>query len=253
VARPKLTEDAKAVTIIPPFQAYARSIFDAWARALLPPVSKSIDDYIVFLRVHIRIKVNAAIFGKGQAWKKWAPDPYQRAAKEYPVFLRELRSGIDAVMDDAYNFWMADTERSYAPELTPAPAPALNGGGERNQESPTPTEQAIVTSTESPTPERAGQPEISPAPTADSKSAPPTIERESEKAERKRLRDKYKAECRAVGVKVTDEMIAKAANPKWTSRTNIQKWLGCDPKYSGEANRLIRKVLIDTKPHLREK
>jgi hypothetical protein len=69
------------------------------------------------------------------------------------------------------------------------------------------------------------------------------------KAERKKLRDDYKAECKQSGVKVTDEMIAEAANPRWHSRANIQKWLACDPKYDGVPDGKIRKVFRD-KPHL---
>jgi hypothetical protein len=69
------------------------------------------------------------------------------------------------------------------------------------------------------------------------------------KAERKKLRDDYKAECKRSGVSVTDEMIAEAASRRWHSRANIQKWLACDPKYDGDPDRLIRKVFRD-KPHL---
>ena len=75
------------------------------------------------------------------------------------------------------------------------------------------------------------------------------------KSERKKLRDDYKAECKQAGVRLTDEMIAMAANPRtstkkgWTTRDPIQKWLQCDPKYDGEYDRLIRK-LFRNKPHL---
>lgn len=69
------------------------------------------------------------------------------------------------------------------------------------------------------------------------------------KAERKKLRDCYKADCKRAGVRVTDEMIAIAANPRWKSRTNIQKWLSCDPKYKDRPDRLIRDVFLK-KPHL---
>jgi hypothetical protein len=70
-----------------------------------------------------------------------------------------------------------------------------------------------------------------------------------QKAERKRLRDDYKAECKKRGVKVTDAMIAQAANKKWSDRSNIQKWLALDPQYDGKPDRMIRKVFAD-KPHL---
>jgi len=69
------------------------------------------------------------------------------------------------------------------------------------------------------------------------------------KAERKKLRDDYKAECKRSGVRVTDEMIAEAANTRWHSRANIQKWLACHPKYDGEPDRKIRKIFRD-KPHV---
>jgi len=73
---------------------------------------------------------------------------------------------------------------------------------------------------------------------------------EAKKAERKAARDAYKAECKAAGVKVTDEMIARAG--RWTSRTQIQKWLACDPRYDGAPDQLIRGV-FSKKPHLPKK
>jgi hypothetical protein len=72
---------------------------------------------------------------------------------------------------------------------------------------------------------------------------------ESKKRERKKLRDDYIAECRLAGVKVTNEMIATAANPRWHSRSQIQKWLACHPDYEGVSDRLIRRSLTN-KPHL---
>lgn len=72
------------------------------------------------------------------------------------------------------------------------------------------------------------------------------------KAERTKLRDDYRAECKRAGVRVTDEMIAKAANPRWNSRSNIQKWRSCDAKYEGGPDRKIREV-FRKKPHLPER
>jgi hypothetical protein len=69
------------------------------------------------------------------------------------------------------------------------------------------------------------------------------------KEARKAARDCYKAECKMRDVKVTDAMIAEAANAKWHGRTAIQKWLACDPRYDGEPDRLIRKVFTD-RPHI---
>jgi hypothetical protein len=60
--------------------------------------------------------------------------------------------------------------------------------------------------------------------------------------QRRVLRDNYKSECKTNGVRVTDAMIAEAANTKWHGRTAIQKWVGCDPRYNGEPDRLIRSV-----------
>jgi hypothetical protein len=66
---------------------------------------------------------------------------------------------------------------------------------------------------------------------------------------RRELREAYRFECKRAGVRVTDEMIAQAANSKWTSRANIQKWLACDPKYNGRSDDMIRAVFLK-KPHL---
>src|SRR5262249_20851115 len=54
------------------------------------------------------------------------------------------------------------------------------------------------------------------AATPDESSASAQYDIESQKAERKRLRDAYKAECKRAGVRVTDEMIAHAASKNWT-------------------------------------
>jgi hypothetical protein len=75
------------------------------------------------------------------------------------------------------------------------------------------------------------------------------------KTERRKLRDDYVGECKRAGVRVTDEMIATAANPPkdkskgWNTRDPIQKWLQCDPKYEGRPDRMIRAV-FEKKPHL---
>jgi len=67
--------------------------------------------------------------------------------------------------------------------------------------------------------------------------------------ERHARRDGYKSECKRHGVTVTDLMIAEAASSNWHSRTAIQKWLTCDPRYDGEPDRLIRSVFAK-KPHI---
>jgi hypothetical protein len=78
---------------------------------------------------------------------------------------------------------------------------------------------------------------------------------QAERAERKKLRNDYVAACKLDGVKVTDEMIAKAANPGtpnrngWNTRDSIQKWLQCNPNYDGRPDRMIRDV-FKKKPHL---
>jgi hypothetical protein len=77
----------------------------------------------------------------------------------------------------------------------------------------------------------------------------PPPDRNGTLRERRRLRDDYKAKCKANGVRVTDEMIVRAASETWHSRTQIQKWLKGDPRYDGAPDRLIRKV-FRTKPHL---
>jgi hypothetical protein len=80
---------------------------------------------------------------------------------------------------------------------------------------------------------------------------------DSRKAARRKLRDDYKAECRNLGVKVTDGMIAEAANPPtpnnkgWQSRSNIQKWIACDSKYEGKPDQRIRNVFVK-KIHLKK-
>ena len=94
-------------------------------------------------------------------------------------------------------------------------------------------------------------PEVSPLATqADSMTDNYTIP--DVKSERRALRDAYKGECRKHGVQVTDAMIAEVASGNWHGRTAIQKWLGCDPRYDGEPDRLIRNVFA-RKPHIPRK
>lgn len=59
----------------------------------------------------------------------------------------------------------------------------------------------------------------------------------------------YKEECRRAGVKVTDAMIAKAANARWGDRTQVTWWKRNDKRSTAAANRLISAVLTK-KPHL---
>jgi len=67
--------------------------------------------------------------------------------------------------------------------------------------------------------------------------------------ERTLLLDRYKQECRSVGVRVTDEMIAKAASPSWNDRTQVTWWKRNDPRSKPQADKAIRRVLSN-KPHL---
>jgi hypothetical protein len=73
--------------------------------------------------------------------------------------------------------------------------------------------------------------------------------RETGRANRKAARDDYKAECKATGVKVTDEMIGREVKPgSKDRRTIVQHWIRCDPRYENY-DRRIRRVFAD-KPHL---
>lgn len=72
------------------------------------------------------------------------------------------------------------------------------------------------------------------------------------KSERKKLRDEYKAECKRAGEHGDHIKIAKGASKRWTSRTQVDKWLQCDPRYDGEADRLIRDFLTREIKRLRD-
>jgi hypothetical protein len=78
-------------------------------------------------------------------------------------------------------------------------------------------------------------------------SAPPipTVVRDL----RNSLIREYKRECRRAGVKVTDEMIAQAANKNWSDRTMVAKFKDCTAK--DVAVDLIMRVLRE-KPHLKK-
>ncbi|MGA2184767.1 MAG: hypothetical protein ABSH47_17240 [Bryobacteraceae bacterium] len=96
------------------------------------------------------------------------------------------------------------------------------------------------------------QPSPGPEPPPAAINAETGFPRPDKAAERRRLRGDYKAECKARGVRVTDSMIAEAASTRWHSRTQVQKWLQCDPKYEGIPDRLIRAVFVN-KPHIPRK
>jgi hypothetical protein len=75
----------------------------------------------------------------------------------------------------------------------------------------------------------------------------------AEKAERKTLRDAYKAECEAAaGVEVTNLMIAEKAFPKSKNPlAKFYKWFQCHPSMGGWNDRCVRKV-FEEKPHLQK-
>jgi hypothetical protein len=63
-------------------------------------------------------------------------------------------------------------------------------------------------------------------------------------AERTALLTEFKAKGRAVGIRVTDEMVAKAANPgKWNDRTMVAWWKRNDKSSTPVHDRKIRAVL----------
>jgi hypothetical protein len=76
-----------------------------------------------------------------------------------------------------------------------------------------------------------------------------STEADSIAAERKRLLAEYKNECKQAGVKVTDAMIAQAASPTWSERTQVTWWKRNDPLSKPAVDHAIRRVL-SKKPHL---
>ena len=60
----------------------------------------------------------------------------------------------------------------------------------------------------------------------------------------------FLAECKRHGLKqrIPYRVIAMAAMPSWTSRTQIVKWLSCDARYDGVPDRLIRRLLTQEPP-----
>ena len=63
-------------------------------------------------------------------------------------------------------------------------------------------------------------------------------------AERAAILAAFKTKARNQGIKVTDEMVAKATNPgKWNDRTMVTRWKRNDPKCRPIHDRMIRAVL----------
>jgi hypothetical protein len=67
----------------------------------------------------------------------------------------------------------------------------------------------------------------------------------AEKAARRRLLNEYKAECKWLDIRMTYESITRAVNPRWKSRSQIDKWLAYTyvGEYDREVDRRIRKYL----------
>jgi hypothetical protein len=54
----------------------------------------------------------------------------------------------------------------------------------------------------------------------------------------------FKSKARLRSIRVTDEMIARAANPgKWNDRTMVTWWKRCDPRCTAAHDKMIRAVL----------
>ncbi len=70
--------------------------------------------------------------------------------------------------------------------------------------------------------------------------------------DRKMLLIAYKQEAKSHGIKINDEMIAKAANPGWNDRTPVKRWKADDPRCTDADDAKIRRVLRE-KPHLLQK
>lgn len=62
--------------------------------------------------------------------------------------------------------------------------------------------------------------------------------------ERRQLLAKFKERGRALGIRVTDELVAHAANPNWNDRTMVTWWKRKDPRCKPAHDRLIRAALL---------
>lgn len=61
--------------------------------------------------------------------------------------------------------------------------------------------------------------------------------------ERRKLLADFKSRGRSAGIRVTDEMIAKAANKRWNDRTMVTWWKRNDPRSTPAHDKMIRAVL----------
>jgi hypothetical protein len=66
-----------------------------------------------------------------------------------------------------------------------------------------------------------------------------------EKAERRKMIEEHRAECKRVGIDMNYAILAAAVNNRWRSRTQIEKWLACryGGEYGAEVERQIRGYL----------
>ncbi len=62
-------------------------------------------------------------------------------------------------------------------------------------------------------------------------------------AERNAHMTEYKSSAKAKGIKVTDKMVAKAANDEWNDRTMVTWWKRNDPRCGPHHDKMIRAVL----------
>jgi hypothetical protein len=66
---------------------------------------------------------------------------------------------------------------------------------------------------------------------------------DQEMADRKKLRDEYKAACKAASVRVSEASLAHQIFPGWNDRSILNKWIHLHPRYNGEIDRRIREFL----------
>ena len=174
------------------------------------------------------------------------------AVQPAPVTTSEPAVSLDAQPHESVEMPAGNQEMAKAP--APAEIEANESTGDRGERCTT----AIPTSPQPPAELESIEVDITIKPQSPQAAATtaersaPTVNREAMKAERKALRDAYRAECRRAGIKLTDAMISEKACEKWTTRDPVQKWIACDPRYEGGPDRLIRRVLTQ-KPHLHER
>jgi hypothetical protein len=177
-----------------------------------------------------------------QELEKPAPiDPFAEVNRQLQIrFERQEKEAADK-----HQIWMETMRQRVQPSKPPAQAMPDKLADPPSLQTERTVKPAAVppapASVEIPATDRSAEPDADAIEPRSPLYGPRTAD--EEKAERRRLTDEYKAECKQRDIRRTYEDIARDVNKRWGSRTQIEKWLAC--KYSGQYGATVDRQIRD--------